>query len=161
MKLSSRHDIEAPIDFVFARAADFEEHMRQAMRRGIAVSRTDSLPGIAVGMCWNVRFDWRGKRRQLNGRLSLYQPPERFCVESVSGGIDSLFEIELIALSPGRTRLRAGLEMRPRSMPARLLIQSLKLGKGRLSNGFARRVAAFAEETEVRYKGPAASFAPR
>ncbi len=154
MKFSTRRDIAAPIDFVFRQAADFEAHMRQFLRRGVEIVRTDSLPGIAEGMSWDAGFRFRGRQRRLSSRLARFEPPEGFCIHTVSGGVESDFEIGLLALSRRHTRLRVGLELRPRTISARLLIQSMKLGKARLSARFARRVADFAEEVEARFSGP-------
>ncbi len=151
MKFSTRQDIEAPIDFVFRHAADFEAHARQAMRRGIEVARADNLDEPAPGMCWNLRFSYRGKARRMFGELVEFEAPTGFAIQSESGGIESRFEAEFLTLSQGRTRLRAGLQISPRTLSARLLVQSMKLAKGRLSDAFAARVAQFAEDLEDRY----------
>ncbi len=151
MKFSTRQDVEAPIDFVFRHAADFEAHARQAMRRGIGVARADNLAEPAPGMCWNLQFTYRGKDRRMFGELVEFDVPGRFVIQSESGGIESLFEAEFLTLSKGRTRLRAGLRISPRTLSARLFVQSLKLAKGRLSEAFASRVAQFAEDIEDRY----------
>ena len=153
MKFSTRHDIEAPIGFVFEHASDFDGHLRQALRRGINVRRVDTLGVNTVGMCWNAGFEFRGKQRKIDGQLTQIDAPNGFQIQSVSGGLESAFDVELLQLSPGRTRILAGLDIRPKTLSSRLLIQSLKLGKNRLDERFARRVASFAREIEDRYPG--------
>ena len=61
MELTAHEDIEAPQDRVFAMMADFDTIERQAMRRGLDVTRTGDGPG--AGMAWDVAFQFRGKRR--------------------------------------------------------------------------------------------------
>ncbi len=151
MKLSTRQDVEAPIEFVFERAADFDAHLRQALRRGIDARRTDALTTVDVGMSWQAQIQFRGKPRKIIGQLCALDGPNGFEIQSSSGGIDSVFSVEFLPLSPRRTRIRAGLDLRPSTLSARLLIQSLKLGKHRLNERFSHRIARFAEETEGRF----------
>ncbi len=69
----------------------------------------------------------------------------------VSGGVRADFEIELMALSHNRTRIRAGLDLRPVTLAARLLIQSLKFAKSNLDRRFAERMVEFARDVELKY----------
>ncbi len=151
MKFSTRQDIEAPIDYVFDRAADFDAHIRQAMRRGIEVERIDTLQHVAPGMRWSVRFGFRGKPRQMHGELVHFDAPDRFVIQSFSNGIEVEFVADLVPLSASRTRLIAGLELLPKTLPSRLLLQSLKLGKHKLDQRYSRKIAQFGEETEEKY----------
>jgi hypothetical protein len=151
MKLSTRQDIAAPIDFVFQRATDFDAHGRQVMRRGIEIERADNLVQPGPGMCWNLAFTYRGKPRKMFGELVKLESPESFQIESQTLGIEALFTAEFMALSRGRTRLIAGLQLTPKALSARLLIQSLKLAKSKLDQGFSQRVAHFARDTQDRY----------
>ena len=56
-----------------------------------------------------------------------------------------------IALSRKRTRVIVGLDMRPRTLSARLLIQSLKFAKANLYSRFEARVGRFAKDIEDQY----------
>ncbi len=148
MKFSTRQDIEAPIEYVFERAADFEAHARQAMRRGVAVERADDLAATGTGMCWNVRFDFRGKPRRVRGELTEFDLPNSYLIQSVSAGISADFDVELLSLSRNRTRLKAGLQLLPKTISARLLVQSLKLAKGSLDERFEKRIVQFASDIQ-------------
>lgn len=157
MKFSTRQDVSAPIDFVFDQVADFDEHERQALRRGLDIIRTDQLGEICVGMGWQLRHKFRNKLRQVDGELSRLERPGGFWVHSVSGGIKADFVLELMALSKGQTRMRVGLDVTPHSMKSRLLIQSVKLGKSGLDTRFSNRFATMAIEIEERYARNAAA----
>jgi len=155
MKLSTREDIEAPIDFVFARVTDFEAFERRALRQGAHVTR-QGTGDAAVGTVWDVSFQFRERQRNLQATLVQLDPPHDLKIESISDGLTAHTDVQLVALSPGRTRVIVGLEMRARTLTARLLLQSLKLAKGKLTKRFKARVLDYAEDVEDRYRNPSA-----
>lgn len=158
MKFSNRHDIEAPIDFVFARAVDFDAHAKQALRRGVEVDRTDDQITSGPGMCWDIRFPFRGKLRTVRGNLCEFETPHSFLIQSVSGGIEAEFDVEFLALSRNRTRIRTGLQLSPKSISAKLLVQSLRFSKSNLDQRFDKRVRQFASDIQDRYAQAAAEI---
>lgn len=152
MKFSTREDIEAPIDHVFGRVSDFAGFERQALRRGGEIRRLDKAPEPQVGSAWDVSFQFRGKERKMTAHLVQLEAPSAMQIDTKSSGIDGETKVELVALSRTRTRLAITMELKPKSLSARLLIQSLKLAKSNLSRKFKLRIADFAEDTETRYK---------
>ena len=151
MKLSTREDIEAPIDYVFAQVTDFAAFERRALRQGADVRRRGDGP-VAVDAAWDIAFDLRGKPRQLTATLTDYDPPNSLQIRGVSDGMDAVTEIDLIALSQSRTRVMVGVELKARTLTARLLLQSMKLAKARLTKRFKGRVLDFCEDVEDRYR---------
>ena len=151
MELTSRVDIEAPIDFVFAQVTDFTAFERQALRRGASVRRADRLPQAGVGMLWDVSFMYRGKERQLRAELTRFDPPNGYVVEMSSGGITGQTLVDLVALSRGRTRLALRTHMTANGLTARLLLQSLKLARVTLTKRLTARVTSFAHDVEGRF----------
>ncbi|MFV2001545.1 MAG: SRPBCC family protein [Paracoccaceae bacterium] len=151
MKFSTRHDIEAPIDFVFVCATDFAGFERQALRRGIDIGRSDAARGVAAGMRWKAKFAYRGKTRKLAGELTRLDAPHSFLIQSVSGGVESDLDVEFMALSRLRTRVRVALELSPKTLSARLLVQSLKFSKKSLDTRFAKRVGQFSQDIETQF----------
>jgi len=152
MKFSTKEDIEAPIETVFEMATDFEGFERSAMRRGAEVQRVDDLTQTGLGMLWDVGFDMRGRRRDVRLELVEFDRPSGLAMSADSSGISGSFDVELIALSRSRTRLSVQLELKPQNLPARLMIQSLKLAKANLSKRFKLRVADYCKEMEERHK---------
>ena len=150
MQFSSKEDIEAPIEAVFQAISDFEQFERSAIRRGIEVQRVDDAAPVAPGLAWNTAFDMRGKRRDLHLTLTGYQPPEAMEFTSESAGLGGVMTVELVALSPRRTRLGIVLTLTPKTLPARLFLQSLKLAKGNLTKRFKKKVGEFAKAVEER-----------
>lgn len=155
MQFSAKEDIEAPIDFVFQQIADFNAHERSALRRGAEVQRLDNLSAPGPGMAWDSAFDLRGRRRELQIELTTYDPPNGLVVSSRSPNMGGQMEIDLVALSRGRSRMSVQIDMAPKTLSARLLVQSLKLARKSLSKRFRARVAAYAEDIEDRFKAKA------
>ena len=62
MKFSTKEDIEAPLDHVFARLTDFDGLERSALRRGAEVTRVDTQAKAAGGSIWDATFDTTGWR---------------------------------------------------------------------------------------------------
>ena len=151
MKFSTREDIEARIAVVFAECSDVARFERQARRRGVSVKRLDRLPDFGPGMRWAIQFPYRGKDRKLQADISQVVECEEIRMTANSGGLDAWLDVSLLALSQNRTRLKIGLELKPRSLQARLLVQSLKFAKGNLDRKFHERVANFARDIELRH----------
>ena len=150
MRLHSRDDIEAPIDFVFQQISDFPSFERQALRRGADVKRRGvEAPG--VGSAWDVTFKYRGKDRLLKANVAHFDAPNDYLLLIKSGGITGETLVDLVALARGRTRLTVVTELEANGLPARLLLQSLKLAKSGVNKRLTTRISQFAADIEDRY----------
>ncbi|MBL4915616.1 SRPBCC family protein [Szabonella alba] len=152
MKFSTREDIEAPLDNVFAALSDFETWERAAMRRGAEVIRTDRMAAPGPGMGWHVEFIYRGKLRKMDIALAEMLPGQRLILDGKAAPADGRLEFDLVEMGPRRTRITVGFEVKPRSLAARLFLQSLKLAKSRVNRRFDLRVARMAADIEDRYR---------
>lgn len=150
MKFSSKQDVEAPIEQVFGQLADFDGHTRQALRRGAEVDRVDTLPAPGPGMTWDIGFKLRGKQRQARLTMERFDAPNEMALDMTVKGLEGKFAIELVALSRQRTRMNVEANLKPQTLSARLMIQSLKLARGNLGKRFETRVSDFAKELEKR-----------
>jgi len=93
-----------------------------------------------------------GKRRDVKIEMITFDRPNEMAAESLSQGMNGVMTLELMALSPNRTRVVVGFEIRPQNLSARLFVQSLKLAKGTLTTRYKKRVAEHAKTLEERYK---------
>ena len=152
MKFSGKEDIEAPIGAVFAMLSEFESFERSAIRRGIEVQRSTGHGAPAAGLEWDARFVLRGRPRDLHVTLTRYQAPALMRFESVSKGMRGLAEVELLALSPRRTRLTFDLTLNAQTLTARLFLQSLKLSRKNFMRRFRAKLAGFARQLEERHR---------
>jgi hypothetical protein len=71
---------------------------------------------------------------------------------STSDGLVVVTEIDLIALSQSRTRVIVSITVTAKTLTARLLLQSLKLAKTKLTKRFKARVLDYAGDIEDRYR---------
>ncbi|QFS81592.1 Polyketide cyclase / dehydrase and lipid transport [Roseivivax sp. THAF40] len=152
MEFSHKEDIEAPLERVFQEISDFDQIERSVMRRGIEVSRTDDMAAPGEGMSWRAGFTFRGKAREATIRLSRYEPPTLMVFESRSGGLEARSVVECVALSRTRTRISFDVFLTPKTLSARLIVQSMKLAKGKIDRKFRGRMADAATELERRIK---------
>ena len=153
MKFTTKEDIEAPIDAVFKAVSNFDAFERSALRRGARVQRVNRKTHPGTTIAWDVEFQFRGKPRKVLAELTEFDAPHRILIQSLSGGIEGEVAIDLVALSLNRTRLSVALEIKPKNLSARLMVQSLRLAKNKLTNRYRLRVANFATDVEDRYKG--------
>lgn len=151
MKFSTRQDIEAPADFVFAQLTDFDALERQAMRRGLDVRRKSPEGTTGVGLAWGLTVPFRGKTRDVAAHVDHFDPSNSFGAAATSGGLDMQLTVELVPLSPKRTRMTLGYEVRPKTISARILVQSVKFAKASLQRRFEKRTEKFCDGIGERY----------
>ncbi len=149
MKLSLRRDIDAPTETVFSEISTFDAIERRARARGIAIRRLDDGAGGPAAARWDLRFDLHGRPRQARAHVVLFAPDEQIALKADFDGISALGNVELQPLSADRTRLFGTVDMRPSTLGARLLIQSLKLARGSLERRLASRLDTFARRLET------------
>ena len=152
MRLVSKVDIEAPASFVFAQLSDFEAWERTALRRGADVIRTDNVRRVGPGMTWMIRFAFRARERQLQVRLVKFDPSLGMVFSADGPSVLGGLEADLVDLTPRRTRVILRMEIKPKNLPARLFVQSLKLMRSRLVAKLDARVKTTAKEIEDRYQ---------
>ena len=102
----------------------------------------------AVGSEWQASVPWRGRKFDVTTRLTGFDPNEGLAFESQGKGVTCHTLIDLIALSRRTTRLFVSVDMKPKTLAARLFLRSLKLAKPRLSDKFKARVSEMAGRIE-------------
>ena len=149
MKLSNRQDIDAPIESVYAAASDFAAIERMMAKRGVVLESDPASPESGPGRRWSAKASWRGRTHSIRSELVSVDQGQGYAIESVSGGVVCMTVVDLVALSRTRTRLFGSMELRPTTLSARLLLQSLRLAKGRLTGRLKTRMAEFGQRIEA------------
>lgn len=144
MKLDSEEEIGVPIATAFEEITDFPRIERGAAGWGAELRRTDDLAGPCVGMTWQARVTLRGQPRDLTVRLVEHDPPDAILVAAESADVEARMRVALTALSPARSRVAVRLDVAPRTLAGRLLLQSAKLAGSSLETRFRLRVADYA-----------------
>ncbi|MGO4908437.1 SRPBCC family protein [Pseudorhodobacter sp. W20_MBD10_FR17] len=152
MKLTAHENIEAPVGFVNAYLTDFEFWERSAMRRGAEVVRLDHMRQPGAGMEWRIGFLYHSKKRSVELKLLKFEPEHALEFDCMAQPAEGILGIELAEMGPHRTRVSVHLEIKPRTMAARLFLQSLKLAKGKVTRRFAIRLAQTSADIEDRYR---------
>ncbi len=153
MEFTARDDIEAPIDFVFDQVTDFKTFERSIMRRGGDVERLTAGDDAAVGTKWNVKFRMRGKEREVQAEVTQADRPNGITIEVTSDNADGTMVVELVALSRARTRIIVTADALAKTIPAKLLFQSVRFAKAKAANRFKGLVTNFAEDVDAKYRG--------
>jgi carbon monoxide dehydrogenase subunit G len=152
MKFTAQEDIEAPIDAVFRAVSNFNAIERSALRRGAHIQRVDRKTHPSTSIAWDVGFSFRGKKRDMLIELTEFDEPNRLLAQSLSGGIEGEISVNLVALSKNRTRMAMEIDIQPKNLSARLMVQSMRLAKTRLTKRFRLKVAGYAADIEDRHK---------
>jgi hypothetical protein len=152
MKLVRNEDVEAPIGFVYSALCDFDHWERAALRRGAEVTRLDTLPAVAEGMMWNVGFDFRARRRTVDLRLVKLDPGQALGFTGEGKSMKGRSLLELVEMGSKRTRIVITVEIEPRTLAARLLLQSLKFASAKVNRAFENRTAGLAADLEDRFR---------
>ncbi len=150
MRFASKQDIEAPIEAVFKILTDFEAWERAVMRRGVEIERKDKLQQTGAGMRWGAHFSYRSKPREMDVELTQINTPTLLRFAAVSQALEGVVSVELLELGAKRTRLHSTIDITPRSLTARLFLQSLRLARTKLDRKFDQRIAMLAADIEIR-----------
>lgn len=148
MKFSKSEDVQLDQDALFAKVSNFRMFERLVIRRGVEISRVAGTPEDAVGMAWDSQFDFRGKKRQARIEIIEFDAPNLVKFLAQSASMNIRFEVDLTALSAKRTRMSVTSVLEPQTLSARLLVQSMKLGRSKMNKRYAQRVRQFATELE-------------
>ncbi|MDC0739152.1 SRPBCC family protein [Cognatishimia sp. SS12] len=151
MEFSAKDDLDVPIEDAFDLLSEYDVFERMAMRRGIEVQRHDRGESVKVGSAWTVDFEWRGKDIRMDAKVTRFDRPEYIELESIMPGLDVDVKFELVALSRKRTRLHLHLDVRAKTLPMRLLVQSLKLARGNIDKKLQERVKTQCRNLEMRH----------
>jgi hypothetical protein len=151
MKFTSKTDLEAPVAFVFEGLADHTAWERDAQRRGIRVERPAGTPDAGLGASWLVKAPFRGKTRNVALTIDKLTPNETLGVAIDGQSVEGEAVLTLIALSQTTTRIRMTLEIRPKTLAARLFLNTLRLAKARVQNRFDDRLTQVGQRIQDQY----------
>lgn len=153
MKFSTRKDLNLPLEAAFDNLSNFAAFERAARRRGAEVVASGPE---AAALAWQLRFPLRGKMRALSIVLDRIERPEAMAFTGESKSFDIRLDLTLFALSRTRTRLGVELEVRPRTLSGRLLLQSMRIAKSGYVRKFDAAVQGFAGKLEQNRFAPGA-----
>jgi len=145
MKLSAKEDISAPLDLVFAQVCEPDRLERTVRQRGGAIRRTPAGP-LEKGTRWDARLAFRGASQSVTFVLTTLDAPNIMRFRGTGASFDISVDVELVALGPATTRLTVTTQGTPKTLPARIMAQSLKLAHGQMLTRYQQRISEYAAE---------------
>jgi hypothetical protein len=151
MKLTAKTDLEAPVEFVHAFLCDVASWEREVIRRGIEIERPADMPLTGVGAGWRIRVPFRGRVRKVLLRLDDLVQDQTIAYSFEGQAMLGSSVLETKALSPRRSRLRVTIEAKPKTLAARLFLNTLRLARRRVEDRLERRVGQLGDRIAERY----------
>ena len=145
MKFVAKEDVALPQQVLFDLMAEFQMFERVAIRRGVEITRSGSMAS-SDGLKWDCTFEFRGRDRMACVHLDEFSAPEKMAFLITNPALDNRVEITVSALSKKQSRFQVSTVLEPKTLTARLLIQSMKLARSKYNKRFQKRVAEVANE---------------
>jgi hypothetical protein len=150
MKFKAVESINLPVEVVFDDFTDIRRIGKELTDHGIGLERLDNDTGLVPGAAWQTVFSFRGRRRDADAQVVEVERPNLLRLECKSGGMLIETNVEFTKLTPETTEVRVVVNLRARSMSAKVLLSSLRLARSRIVRGMRKRVAKSARACEAR-----------
>lgn len=151
MKLTAKTDLEAPVEFVHAYLCDDAAWEREATRRGIEVERPADMPLTGVGAGWRIRVPFRGRIRDVLLRLDDLVQNQSIAYSFEGQALVGTTVMETKAISPRSSRLKVTIDAKPKTLTARLFLNTLRLARRKVEDRLEKRISQLADRIEERY----------
>jgi hypothetical protein len=152
MKFKVSEDVDAPRSMVWARFTDFSGFEEDVRGRGATLTRVGNWSETAEGVEWRGEVTVRGKARAVSSRVTRLVPEDICVVESRIGGMDCYYEMSFIPLSAEVTRVALVLDLSANTLTARLLLQTMKLARGKVLQRLQGLIARQGNAAEAAYR---------
>jgi len=151
MKLTAKTDLEAPVEFLHAYLCDNATWEREAIRRGVEVERPADMPLTGVGAGWRIKVPFRGRVRKVLLRVDEIVQDQTIAYSFEGQALVGTTVLEVKALSPRRCRLKVTIDAKPKTLAARLFLNTLRLARRKVEERFEKRVGQLGARVEERY----------
>ncbi|MDA0186800.1 SRPBCC family protein [Roseicyclus sp.] len=152
MKFKVSEDVDAPQEMVWARFTDFSGFEEDARGRGAILNRVGNWTQTVQGVEWRGEVTVRGKSRPITAKVTQLVPQELCIVDSRIGGMNCHQEIIFVPLSTTVTRVALMLDLSADTLTARLLLQTMKLARGRVLQKLQGVLARQGNAVEAAYR---------
>ncbi|MBF9059746.1 hypothetical protein HKCCSP123_11185 [Rhodobacterales bacterium HKCCSP123] len=152
MKFKVSEDVDAPQGMVWQRFTDFSGFEEDARGRGATVTRVGNWAEAAEGAAWRGEVTIRGKARAITSKVTRLVPQELCEIESRIGGMDCHYEMSFVPLSQDVTRVAVVLDLSANTLTARLLLQTMKLARGKVLQRLQGMIARQGNAVEAAHR---------
>ena len=143
MNFETREDVDIPRDFAFSRFADFTRYEKSVRQYGADIRRVNGFTEIAEGCSWRGSAIVRGKARGVEATITRLNHPEHAQMKTTVGGMTVDVDLFFEELGPEKTRVRATAQLKATTLAARLILQTIKLGRRQIQGKIDSRIVAF------------------
>ncbi len=151
MKFGHSREINVPIDYLFDRACNFAVFEKRGIQHGIEVHRQSGGPVVA-GYRWQIAGILRGKPREAAIELVEFIRPDLIGVMVYSSGFQTAGTVRFIGLTKRSSRIETEIEIRATTLRARLILQALRLARGRVAKRIRAAINLSARKVEEDYR---------
>ena len=137
---------------VWARFTDFSGFEEDARGRSAILNRVGNWTQTVQGVEWRGEVTVRGKSRPITAKVTQLVPQELCIVDSRIGGMNCHQEIIFVPLSTTVTRVALMLDLSADTLTARLLLQTMKLARGRVLQKLQGVLARQGNAVEAAYR---------
>jgi hypothetical protein len=149
MKFSANQDVDIAQYDLFERMSNFGHFEGQAIRRGVTVVR-QGLSMAMVGLKWKCVFKLLGRDHAMVIELSEFDQGNAVLFNFLNFSLNIRVRAELSALSRQRIRVHATSVLEPKTLAARLLVQSMKLGRSKFNKRLQARLVQLCKKLSER-----------
>ncbi|MEM9755396.1 MAG: hypothetical protein AAF914_05355 [Pseudomonadota bacterium] len=150
MKLKVSQDARGGADALFAALTDFTAAEADLRDRGVEIARASRWEAPAIGAGWTGRGTFRGRTRRFDAEIAALEPGRMLAIAAKIGGLRVAHETRLVPLGADVTRVNVATDLRPDTLSARLLVQSLKVGRARALRRMQRWLDQEVQRLEAR-----------
>jgi len=152
MQFKISEDVDAPIGLVWSTFTDFSGFEEQVRGRGAELTRIGNWAQAHEGAEWRGTVSIRGKQRTVTSKIIRLESEEVCTIDSRIGVMDCAYEMNFSTLTPEITRVGLVLNLSADSLTARLLLQTLKLARGRVLQRMQAILARQGNAAEAAYR---------
>jgi hypothetical protein len=151
LKLTAKTDLDVPVDFLHAYLSDSAAWEHEATRRGVEIERPADMPLSGVGAGWRIKVPFRGRVRKVLLRVDEIVQDEIIAYSFEGQSLVGNTWLETKLLSPRRSRLKVTIEAKPKTLAARLFLNTLRLARRKVEDRFEKRVGQLGARIEQQY----------
>lgn len=152
MIFETSEEVDVPRDFAFSRFGDFTRYEAAARAYGADIRRVNGFTELAEGAGWRGSVMVRGKTRGVEATVTRLVRPEHAQMQTLVGGMTVTVDLTFEELGPEQTLVRAKASLRATTLAARLILQTVKLGRRQIQAKLDSRIVALANEYEDEYR---------
>lgn len=149
MDLKATEEIAVPIDVAWRGITEFDRFEEALRRQEVTLHREGQEVG--EGTTWEAEFPFMGRTLKATASVARMESPRLLRLEGQGTGIIGYAEIALTQLDEERCRADVSAGLKAKAIGAQVILQPLRVAKGRLQEQLAERVGRIARRVEEQY----------